>query len=58
MIGVDLLVVEMALVGWTGGGVIAVGEECGAGGIVGFLDRGGVAEADGFGRGGDGGVAE
>lgn len=57
MIGVYLLVVEMALI-WGTGGVIAVRKECGAGGIGCFLDRGRVAESNGFWRWGNGGIAE
>lgn len=58
MVGVDLLVVEMALVWRTGGGIIAVGEQCGAGGVVGFLYGGRVTESDGFWRWGDGRIAK
>lgn len=58
MVGVDLLVVEMALVWRTGGGIIAVGEQCGARGVVGFLYGGRVTESDGFGRWRDGRVTK
>ena len=57
----DLLVVEVRLIGWAGCGVVSVGEESVPGRgfvVVDGLDVGDVGEADGFGRGerGGGGV--
>jgi hypothetical protein len=55
VVGVDLLVVEVGLVGWSVGvvrGVVAVGcvEEGGAVGVCFLVGIGIVGEADGFGR--------